>query len=98
VSLSIFSCAFILRRVELIERGVGDVLLVGSSHSVDTLRIKEFLTRNYHPYLYRSRRGRRRSDLLDHFKVAITELPVMICRSTVVLRNRQIKRSRTPQV
>ena len=41
--------AFILRRVELIARGLGDVVLVGSTHCAGTLRIKEFLTRNGHP-------------------------------------------------
>jgi hypothetical protein len=44
--------AFILRRVELVTAGVGDVVLIGSTHSVDTLRIKEFLMRNGHPYSY----------------------------------------------
>jgi thioredoxin reductase (NADPH) len=42
--------AFILRRVELVAAGMGDVVLIGSIHSVGTLRIKEFLTRNGHPY------------------------------------------------
>ncbi len=44
--------AFILRRAELLAQGLGDATLVGSSHSADTLRIKEFLTRNGHPYAY----------------------------------------------
>jgi len=44
--------AFILRRVELLAQGIGDATLVGSNHSADTLRIKEFLTRNAHPYAY----------------------------------------------
>jgi thioredoxin reductase (NADPH) len=48
----IFMRAFILRRVELIARGYGDVVLLGSTHSSGTLRIKEFLTRNNHPYSY----------------------------------------------
>jgi len=42
--------AFILRRVELIAHGFGDVVLVGSRHSPGTLRIQAFLTRNGHPY------------------------------------------------
>src|SRR5881409_704912 len=42
--------AFILRRAELIARGVGDVVLLGSAHCQGTLRIREFLTRNGHPY------------------------------------------------
>ena len=44
--------AFILRRVELIAAGVGDIVLIGSTYSADTLRIKEFLMRNGHPYSY----------------------------------------------
>ena len=48
----ILTLAFILRRVELIAAGLGDVVLVGSTYSASTLRIKEFLTRNGHPYSY----------------------------------------------
>ena len=48
----ILTRAFILRRVELVAAGVGDVVLIGSTHSADTLRIKEFLIRNGHPYSY----------------------------------------------
>jgi len=44
--------AFILRRVELIAQGLGDVVLVGSTHCAGTLRVKEFLTRNGHPHAY----------------------------------------------
>ena len=48
--------AFILRRVELIAGGFGDVVLIGSTHCAGTLRVKEFLTRNGHPYqLHRPR-------------------------------------------
>jgi len=32
--------AFILRRVELVAAGVGDVVLIGSTHSIGTLRIR----------------------------------------------------------
>jgi thioredoxin reductase (NADPH) len=38
----ILTRAFILRRVELIAAGVGDIVLVGSTHSSGTLRIKVF--------------------------------------------------------
>jgi thioredoxin reductase (NADPH) len=41
--------AFILRRVELITQGIGDVVVVGSAHSAGTVRVREFLTRNGHP-------------------------------------------------
>src|SRR5258705_1394462 len=36
----IFLRAFILRRLELVARGIGDLVLIGSSHSLDTFRIK----------------------------------------------------------
>ena len=44
--------AFILRRVSLIARGLGDVVLVGSHHSRGTLALREFLIRNGHPYAW----------------------------------------------
>jgi len=84
----IFLRAFILRRLELIARGIADLLLIGSSHSLDTFRIKEFLTRNYQPYSYVDLdHDPEVQELLDRFHVAITDLPVLICRRTVVLRN-----------
>jgi thioredoxin reductase (NADPH) len=80
--------AFILRRVELIARGLGDVVLVGSSHSAGTLRIKEFLMRNGHPYSYIDLdRDGDVEHLLDRFHVAAADVPVVICRGEVVLRN-----------
>ena len=84
----IFLRAFILRRLELIARGSGDLILIGSSHSLDTFRIKEFLTRNYQPYsTIDLEHDAEVQDLLDRFHVAITDLPVLICRRSVVLRN-----------
>src|SRR5437867_11289722 len=44
--------AFILRRLELLARGLGDVVVIGSTHCAGTLRVKEFLTHNGHPYAY----------------------------------------------
>ena len=80
--------AFLLRRVELIARGLGDVVVVGSSHSPGTLRIREFLTRNGHPYASLDLdRDASVQDLLDRFRVGTAEVPVVICRGTVVLRN-----------
>jgi thioredoxin reductase (NADPH) len=84
----IFMRAFILRRLALIEREIGDVVLIGSSHSLGTLRIREFLTRNGHPYSNIDLdRDADVQDLLDRFNVTIAELPVLICRGQTVLRN-----------
>jgi len=84
----IFLQAYILRRLELIARGIGDLILLGSSHSLDTFRIKEFLTRNYQPYSFvdLDREGDVQN-LLDRFHVGIRYLPVLIYRRNVVLRN-----------
>ena len=80
--------AFILRRVELIAAGVGDIVLIGSTNSADTLRIKEFLMRNGHPYSYIDlERDPDVQSMLDTFHIAASEIPVVICRGQVVLRN-----------
>src|ERR687885_706273 len=80
--------AFILRRVELIAAGVGDIVLIGSTHSTGTLRIKEFLMRNGHPYSYIDlERDPDVQNLLDSFQVSASEIPVLICRGQLVLRN-----------
>jgi thioredoxin reductase (NADPH) len=80
--------AFILRRVELIAAGVGDVILIGSTYSANTLRIKEFLMRNGHPYSYIDlERDTDVQNLLDSFQVSASEIPVLICRGQLVLRN-----------
>src|SRR5712692_3430533 len=80
--------AFILRRVELIAHGLGDVVLIGSSHCSGTLRVKEFLTRNGHPYSYIDLDSEADvQGMLDRFHVAIADIPILICRGDVVLRN-----------
>jgi thioredoxin reductase (NADPH) len=80
--------AFVLRRVELMAHGLGDVVVIGSSHCAGTLRVKEFLTRNSHPYSYIDLdRDVDVQALLDQFHVVIGDIPVLICRGEIVLRN-----------
>jgi thioredoxin reductase (NADPH) len=84
----IFMRAFILRRVELIAHRLGNVVLVGSDHSAGTLRTREFLTRNGHPHAYIDLdRDPGVQELLDRFAITAADVPVLICRGTVVLRN-----------
>lgn len=84
----IFLRAFLLRRLYLIEHSVGDALLVGSSHSADTLRLRGFLTRNGHPFEYRDlEKDPDTQALLDHFNVGVNDIPVLVCRGELVLRN-----------
>ncbi len=88
--------AFILRRVELISAGVGDIVLVGSAYSAGTLRIKEFLMRNGHPYSYIDlERDPDVQNLLDSFQISASEIPVLICRGQLALRNPITKRLQT---
>ncbi|HXM70638.1 MAG TPA: FAD-dependent oxidoreductase [Thermoanaerobaculia bacterium] len=80
--------AFILRRAELIAKGLGDVVLVGSDHCSGTLRVREFLIRNGHPHTYIDLdRDEGVQELLDRFHVEAADVPVLICRGEVVLRN-----------
>lgn len=85
---AIFMRAFILRRVELIARNVSDVVLLGSTHSQGTLRIREFLTRNGHPHtMLDLDHDGGVQELLDRFHVTATDIPVVITCSEVVLKN-----------
>jgi thioredoxin reductase (NADPH) len=80
--------AFILRRVELLAAGVGDAVLLGSNLSAGTLRIKEFLMRNGHPYSYIDlEKDPDVQRMLDNFLIAAGEIPVLICYGRQVLRN-----------
>ena len=80
--------AFILRRMALIAHGFGDVVLLGSNHCSGTLRVREFLTRNGHPYSsidLDTDDGVQ--DLLDRFRISDRDVPVLIVRGETILRN-----------
>jgi thioredoxin reductase (NADPH) len=80
--------AFILRRVELVKAGAGDVVILGSRHSAHTLRLREFLSRNQHPFTYIDLDTDKSSqELLDRFHVSRQEIPVVICNARTILRN-----------
>jgi thioredoxin reductase (NADPH) len=88
----IFLRAFILRRLQLIDQGFGDVLLLGSNHCQGSLHIREFLTRNGHPYKFVDLDTDADSQaVLDQFHVSAGDIPVVICRGTIVLRNPTIQ-------
>jgi thioredoxin reductase (NADPH) len=80
--------AFLLRRVAMISGGLGNVAVLGSQHSSNTLRLREFLTRNGHPYRYVDLDSDKVSqELLDRFDIKPEDIPVVICSGTRVLRN-----------
>src|SRR5437773_2112555 len=88
----IFLRAFILRRLQLIDRGYGDVDVLGSQHCSGTLHIREFLTRNGHPYTQRDLDTDAESqELLDRFHLTPEDVPVVICRGKNVLKNPTIQ-------
>jgi len=80
--------ALILRRVGLLESGVGGPVIVGPAGHPDVLRLTGFLTRNGHPHrqLDPGADGSART-LVEGFHVDATELPVVLCPDGRLLRN-----------
>jgi thioredoxin reductase (NADPH) len=84
----IFMRAFIHRRLALIAGDLGNVVILGSRHSANTLRLREFLTRNGQPHAYVDLDSDAAAqELLDRFNVKIDEIPVVICSGKAVQRN-----------
>jgi thioredoxin reductase (NADPH) len=80
--------AFILRRVALMASGRGDVVIVGSSHSIGTLRLKEFLSRNGYPYSYLDlEKDAGAQEIVDRFHVRADAVPIVLCPGNAVLLN-----------
>jgi thioredoxin reductase (NADPH) len=80
--------ALILRRVALLEAGVGGPIIVGSADNGDVLRLEGFLARNGHP----SQRLDPEADaeaktLIERFHIEPFELPIVLCPSGQMLRN-----------
>jgi len=80
--------AFILRRLALVREHLGNLILMGSRHSAATLHLREFLERNGHPFTYVDLdKDKLSQELLDRFRVQMTDIPVVICNTTNVMRN-----------
>ena len=84
----IFMRAFLLRRIAMISGGLDNVAVLGSQHSSNTLRLREFLTRNSLPYRYVDLDSDKASqELLDRFDIKLEDIPIVICGGKKVLRN-----------
>lgn len=84
--------AFVNRRLELIETGQGNVVLLGSRLSANTLRLREFLTRNAHPFTYIDLDADALAkNLLERFNAQLGDIPIVVCNSRFVLRNPTIE-------
>jgi thioredoxin reductase (NADPH) len=83
--------AFVARRLLMIQLGEGNVVLFGTKGSARTLLLREFLTRNGHPFTYvdidmDSCAG----ELMEKLAVRSGEIPVVYCNRRYVLRNPSI--------
>jgi thioredoxin reductase (NADPH) len=87
----IFMEVFVARRLLMIQLGEGNVVLFGTKSSALTLALREFLTRNAHPFNYvdidsDSLAG----ELMDKLAVRNSEIPVVYRNNRYVLRNPSI--------
>jgi thioredoxin reductase (NADPH) len=84
----LFMRAYILRRVLLMTSQTSDVILLGSTRAAGTLRLQQFLTRNSYPFVNLDiDTDPSVRDLLERFHVKVEDLPVMLCRGSIVLKN-----------
>ena len=83
-----FLRSYLLRRAYSLSNPARDSLLIGSSHSGGTLRVKAFFARNGYPYTYLDLdRDSAVQWLLDQFAVRSEEVPILICGGRTLLRN-----------
>ena len=83
--------AFVARRLLMIHLGEGNVILFGTKGSARTLAIREFLTRNGHPFTYIDIDSDNcASELMEQLAVRNSEMPVVYCNRRYVLRNPSI--------
>jgi thioredoxin reductase (NADPH) len=84
----VFMKAFLARRLSLQDKGEGNVVVLGSRHSANTLAAREFLTRDGHPFTYLDLDADQTAqEMLDRFGVSTDDIPVVICNNAQVLRN-----------
>jgi len=83
--------AFVARRLLMIQLGEGNVVLFGTKTSARTLALREFLTRNGHPFTYVDIDiDCSAAELMDKLAVRNSEIPVVYCNSRYVLRSPSI--------
>src|SRR5499427_555600 len=80
--------ALILRRVNLLERGVGGPVIVGHADNGDVLRLAGFLRRNGHPHESLDPEADPDAKaLIERFHVDPGQLPIVLCPGGQLLRN-----------
>src|SRR5438046_4909714 len=80
--------ALILRRVSLIQGGVGGPVLIGPSDSAGVIRLQGFLTRNGFPnHLLDPERDHDAAELIERYSPSPSDWPLVIAADGTVLRN-----------
>src|SRR6185436_6358035 len=80
--------ALILRRVGLLESGVGGPVIVGRTDSNDVLRFEGFLARSAHPHhTLDPETDAEAQALIERFHVDPGQLPIVLCPNGKLLRN-----------
>jgi thioredoxin reductase (NADPH) len=80
--------ALILRRIGLLELGVGAPIIIGQAENGDVLRLQSFLRRNGHPQqLLNSDTDAEAKALIERFHVDPGQLPIVLCPDGQLLRN-----------
>jgi thioredoxin reductase (NADPH) len=80
--------ALILRRVNLIQGGVGGPVLIGPSNSADLVRLQGFLTRNGYPHHWLDpATDKDAADLIARYTPSPQDLPLVVVADGTVLRN-----------
>src|SRR6476660_3636893 len=80
--------ALILRRVSLIQGGVGGPVLIGPASIGDMARLQHFLARNGQPHhLLDPATDKDAADLVARYSASRTDLPLVVCPDGTVLKN-----------
>ena len=80
--------ALILRRVSLIQSGVGGAVLIGPTNSSGVVRVQRFLTRNGIPHhLLDPERDHDAAELIARYSPSPTDWPLAVIADGTVLRN-----------
>src|ERR1700754_5060913 len=80
--------ALILRRVNLIQDGIGGPVLIGPSHSSGIIRLQGFLTRNGYPHhLLDPAKDNDAAELIARYSPSPTDWPLVVAPDGAVLRN-----------
>jgi thioredoxin reductase (NADPH) len=78
----------ILRRVGLLEDGVGGPVIVGATSNGDVLRLGNFLSRNGHPHQRLDpETDAEAKALIERFHVDPAHMPIVVCPDGQILRN-----------